>query len=84
MAYKLPDLPYSNNALEPYIDADTMAIHHDKHHQAYVNNLRNGRPRPNLYILPCTLSYKLVLEAETLIEDHLNVVHDTQKAGVQV
>jgi Fe-Mn family superoxide dismutase len=39
MAYKLPDLPYSNNALEPYIDADTMAIHHDKHHQAYVNNL---------------------------------------------
>ena len=29
MAYKLPDLPYSNNALEPYIDADTMAIHHD-------------------------------------------------------
>ncbi len=39
MAYKLPDLPYSPNALEPYVDADTMAIHHGKHHQAYVNNL---------------------------------------------
>ena len=39
MAYKLPDLPYDNNALEPYIDATTMGIHHGKHHQAYVNNL---------------------------------------------
>ena len=39
MAHKLPDLPYDINALEPYIDATTMSIHHDKHHQAYVNNL---------------------------------------------
>jgi Fe-Mn family superoxide dismutase len=39
MAFKLPDLPYSPSDLEPYIDAQTMAIHHDKHHQAYVNNL---------------------------------------------
>ncbi len=39
MAYKLPDLPYAKNALEPYIDATTMGIHHDKHHAAYVNNL---------------------------------------------
>jgi Fe-Mn family superoxide dismutase len=39
MAFKLPDLPYDNNALEPYIDATTMGIHHGKHHQAYVNNL---------------------------------------------
>ena len=39
MAFKLPDLPYDNSALEPYIDAKTMAIHHDKHHAAYVNNL---------------------------------------------
>jgi Fe-Mn family superoxide dismutase len=39
MAFKLPDLPYDTNALEPYIDATTMGIHHGKHHAAYVNNL---------------------------------------------
>ncbi|HEU0068802.1 MAG TPA: Fe-Mn family superoxide dismutase [Nitrospiraceae bacterium] len=39
MAYKLPDLPYAHNALEPHIDARTMEIHHGKHHQAYVNNV---------------------------------------------
>jgi Fe-Mn family superoxide dismutase len=39
MAHTLPDLPYAHNALEPHIDAQTMQIHHGKHHQAYVNNL---------------------------------------------
>ena len=39
MAHRLPDLPYSYDALEPHIDAQTMRIHHGKHHQAYVNNL---------------------------------------------
>src|ERR1043165_4093288 len=39
MAFELPKLPYSVDALEPYIDAQTMTIHHDKHHQAYVTNL---------------------------------------------
>ncbi len=39
MSFKLPDLPYDVNALEPNIDARTMGIHHSKHHQAYVNNL---------------------------------------------
>jgi superoxide dismutase, Fe-Mn family len=37
--YTLPPLPYDFGALEPYIDAKTMEIHHDKHHAAYVNNL---------------------------------------------
>jgi len=37
--YKLPDLPYPYNALEPYIDSTTMRIHHDAHHAAYTNNL---------------------------------------------
>ena len=37
MAYEVPDLPYDYNALEPHIDEQTMRIHHDKHHQAYVD-----------------------------------------------
>jgi Fe-Mn family superoxide dismutase len=39
MAHQLPPLPYDFAALEPHIDAQTMQIHHGKHHQAYVNNL---------------------------------------------
>jgi Fe-Mn family superoxide dismutase len=39
MAFELPALPYDYSALEPHIDTETMKIHHDKHHAAYVNNL---------------------------------------------
>ncbi|WP_422659709.1 superoxide dismutase [Paenibacillus sp. EC2-1] len=39
MAFQLPALPYANNALEPHIDAQTMEIHHDRHHNTYVTNL---------------------------------------------
>jgi superoxide dismutase, Fe-Mn family len=39
MAHQLPELPYAYNALEPHIDEQTMVIHHDRHHAAYVNNL---------------------------------------------
>nr|BBH90347.1 hypothetical protein KTC_50980 [Thermosporothrix sp. COM3] len=39
MAFELPPLPYDYKALEPYIDAQTMQLHHDKHHATYVNNL---------------------------------------------
>jgi len=42
MPYELPPLPYDHNALEPTIDAQTMEIHHGKHHQAYVDNLNKA------------------------------------------
>ena len=42
MAYELPSLPYPKDALEPHIDAQTMEIHHGKHHNAYVTNLNKA------------------------------------------
>lgn len=42
MAFELPALPYANDALEPHFDAMTMEIHHDRHHNGYVNNLNNA------------------------------------------
>lgn len=43
--YKLPDLPYPYNALEPYIDEQTVRLHHDRHHLAYVNGLNTALKR---------------------------------------
>jgi Fe-Mn family superoxide dismutase len=42
MSFTLPELPYSHDALEPYIDKTTMAIHHEKHHGTYVTNLNKA------------------------------------------
>src|SRR5207247_6503336 len=42
MAFELPPLPYDYSALEPYIDTQTMQLHHDKHHGTYVTNLNNA------------------------------------------
>ena len=42
MAFNLPDLPYSKDALEPHIDAQTMEIHHDKHHGTYTSKLNDA------------------------------------------
>ena len=42
MAFELPPLPYDYNALEPHIDEQTMRLHHDKHHNTYVNNLNSA------------------------------------------
>jgi Fe-Mn family superoxide dismutase len=53
MAYQVPPLPYAFDALEPYIDAKTMEIHHDKHHGAYVTNLNKAlEAQPDLAALP--------------------------------
>src|SRR3989344_3796364 len=49
MTFTLPKLPYEFEALEPYIDAKTMEIHHDKHHAAYVKKLNEALEKyPNL------------------------------------
>lgn len=47
MNFKTPNLPYAYDALEPYIDARTMEIHHDKHHVAYTNNLNKALESAN-------------------------------------
>ena len=53
MTHNLPPLPYPFDAIEPYIDAKTMEIHHDKHHGAYVNNLNKAlEGHPELQKLP--------------------------------
>jgi len=51
MAFTLPKLPYDYKALEPHIDAQTMEIHHTKHHQAYITNLNKaieGKPEESM------------------------------------
>jgi Fe-Mn family superoxide dismutase len=48
MAYTLPSLPYAYDALEPHVDAQTMEIHHTKHHQTYINNV-NGALKDTPY-----------------------------------
>jgi Fe-Mn family superoxide dismutase len=73
MAYELPKLPYPNAALEPSIDAKTMEIHHDKHHQAYVTNVNNAlKDQPELAALP----------VDTLIAD-LSKVPDAIRGAVR-
>lgn len=50
MAFTLPELPYPKNALEPYLSAETLEFHYDKHHNAYVTNLNkltDGKPEAN-------------------------------------
>jgi Fe-Mn family superoxide dismutase len=67
MTFKLPDLPYDVNSLEPHIDARTMGIHHGKHHQAYVNNLNaalEGHPE-----LADKTALELVMDLDSVPED---------------
>jgi Fe-Mn family superoxide dismutase len=73
MAYELPPLPYPFDALEPHIDAKTMEIHHDKHHQAYITNANNAlKDYPQLAAKP----------VEELISD-LSVVPEAIRTTVR-
>ncbi|HOV27853.1 MAG TPA: superoxide dismutase [Pseudobacteroides sp.] len=67
MKHTLPELPYSYDALEPYVDKETMAIHHTKHHAAYVNNL-NGALEKYPELQEKTL-FELLTSLDTLPQD---------------
>jgi Fe-Mn family superoxide dismutase len=66
MPFTLPPLPYDYNALEPHIDEQTMRIHHDKHHAAYVNNL-NAALEPHAALQSRTLD-ELISSIDALPE----------------
>src|SRR5579864_57070 len=71
MAFEVPPLPYAYEALEPTIDPETMHLHHDKHHAAYVNNLNAALEKhPELQ----------GKSAEDLIRDLNNVPEDIRTA----
>src|SRR2546423_5066241 len=73
MAFELPPLPYDYDALEAAIDTQTMQLHHDKHHAAYVNNLNAAlQNAPQFAALPI----------EQLIQ-RLNEVPDTIRTAVR-
>jgi len=72
MAYTLPELPYAYNAMEPHIDAQTMEIHHKKHHQAYITKVNEA-------IAGTPLESKTI---EALIAD-MSSVPDDKKAAVR-
>ena len=73
MAYTLPPLPYAFDALEPFIDARTMEIHHDKHHAAYVTNVNKALEGNTLGDLPVE---KLIAELDKVPETIRTVVRN--------
>jgi Fe-Mn family superoxide dismutase len=74
MAFELPKLPYAVDALEPYIDAQTMTIHHDKHHQAYVTNL-NGAIEKHPELASKSLE-DLLMDLNSVPEDVRTIVRN--------
>ena len=67
MTFELPPLPYGYDALEPYIDAQTMQIHHDKHHQAYTDKLNAALEKyPDLQAKPIE---KLLKDLDSVPEE---------------
>jgi len=73
MAYKLPPLRFGYDALEPYIDAETMELHHDKHHQAYVDNANAALEGTELEGRPVE---QVLVELDLLPEDKQTAVRN--------
>jgi len=74
MAFTVPPLPYAFDALEPYIDKQTMEIHHDKHHAAYVTNLNKALEQaPALQDKPI----------EALLADNVSIVPEQIQTAVR-
>jgi len=72
--YELPALGYAYNALEPFIDAKTMEIHHTKHHQAYINKLNEALEKePQLKQLPLESLFKMI---QTLPDSVKNTIRN--------
>ena len=74
MAFTLPDLPYAYDALAPYMSRETLEFHHDKHHQAYVNNLNKA-----LESAPALAGKSL----EELLANNLEIVPDAIRTPVR-
>jgi superoxide dismutase, Fe-Mn family len=73
MPFELPDLPYAYDALEPHIDAETMRIHHDLHHKAYVDNANAALAGTELETRPIE---NVLTNIEVLPEDKQNAVRN--------
>jgi superoxide dismutase, Fe-Mn family len=74
MPYELPPLPYAHNALEPFIDEQTMQIHHGRHHQTYVNNVNAALEKhPQLQGTPIE---QLIADLGAIPEDIRTVVRN--------
>ena len=79
MARELAPLPYAFNALEPHIDAQTMEIHHDKHHATYVTNVNNAVAGTNLENVS---SMDLVKDLSQVPEDKRTAVRNNAGGDV--
>jgi len=74
MKYTLPDLPYGYDALEPYIDAKTMELHHTKHHQTYVTKLNEALDKhPEIAEIPLE---ELLADLDKVPQDIRNAVRN--------
>ncbi|WP_457320731.1 superoxide dismutase [Stenotrophomonas sp. P5_B8] len=73
MSYTLPALPYAYDALEPHFDAQTMEIHHARHHQAYVNNLNAALAEAGIKATPIE---QLIADIASLPEGVRNAVRN--------
>jgi Fe-Mn family superoxide dismutase len=73
MAYEVPALPYDYNALEPHIDEQTMRLHHDKHHQAYVDKVNGALEGTEHESKPIE---EVVANLDAIPEDKRNVVRN--------